>query len=75
MTARKGEAPAQSLEDVTDKIQTKCWVCKREQTILVLFTGLWTKTQNEMGVCENKDCYRFCDVKKLQTWRRKVIKW
>lgn len=48
----------------------RCFNCKGKQHILVKVLESGAKTQNFIGSCQNKECFRYTDESMLETWVR-----
>jgi hypothetical protein len=52
-------------------VRSDCYNCRAKQAILVrVIRGEFgtTKTRNKIGVCTNKDCFRYSEFKDSQNW-------
>lgn len=71
MPKLKGDPDAQDLTEIEEgKISKICFACKRPQKIAVCMYGLNSeiRSHSQMGVCENKSCFRYTDMSKVRTW-------
>lgn len=54
------------------RIPARCWGCNQRQTILVKLTDNG-RTRNHIGVCTNEPCFRYTEIRKLETWVRATM--
>lgn len=73
--ARKAidEVAASDLSDLEDGIiKSRCFSCGNKQQVIKKIgwneRGDPINTKTKMGVCTNPECFRFLNLKKVQSW-------
>lgn len=66
------------FEEEGDSVRRFCWCCHGKHTILVKVAHIVSgygmsynvKTKNRIGICTNKDCWRYTEPNSIPTWVR-----
>lgn len=71
----RDEAGAQDLSGIEDgSISSRCFSCGQKQMVMIKIhrneVGNSVQTKNKMGACTNPKCFRWMDIRQLNTWVR-----
>lgn len=52
------------------RISAKCLVCRSPQVVVVKVDAEGRRTKSRMGLCTNRECFRYTDPASTTTWEK-----